>query len=285
MIKRVIQVIFPLVFIYKCSRTIVKNRRRYMKIIIFSKRSKRQNIFLITSVCVFVGLFLAMTVFRASAVFKENEKALPIYCVDTKEKKIALTFDTNWGDDNMIKILDILDENDVKATFFILGTWMDKYPDMVKEIYKRGHEIGNHSNNHPDFINISKDRIIEEIAVTDAKLMKLIGTGTSIFRFPSGSYNEEAVKIVESTNHFCIQWDVDSIDWKEHGADIEYNRVMKKTRPGSILLFHNGAKYTPETLPKIIKDLKSKGYEFVKVSDLIYKENYYIDYSGKQISK
>lgn len=256
-----------------------------MKIIIISKRSKRQNIFLMSAACIFIGLLLVMTFFRTYGVFAKNGKNLPIYCVDTKEKKIALTFDTNWGSDNITEILDILDKNNVKATFFMLGVWIDKYPEETKEIYNRGHEIGNHSNNHPDFSHISKERIVQEVAVTDAKLTKLLGINTNIFRFPSGSYNEEAVKIVESTNHFCIQWDVDSVDWKEHGADIEYNRVIKKVKPGSILLFHNAAKYTPETLPRIIKDLKSQGYEFVKVSQLIYKKNYYIDYSGKQISK
>ncbi|MGK0467928.1 MAG: peptidoglycan/xylan/chitin deacetylase (PgdA/CDA1 family), partial [Clostridium sp.] len=83
----------------------------------------------------------------------------------------------------------------------------------------------------------------------------------------------------------CIQWDVDSIDWKEQGAEIEYKRIVEKTKPGSILLFHNNAKYTPENLPKILDYLKAEGFEFVRISDLIYKDNYYIDVAGKQIQK
>lgn len=256
-----------------------------MKIIFFSKRSKRENVFLISSLAVITFMFLAITAFRTHDVLSKNEKKLPIYCVDSKEKKIAITFDTNWGNENITEILNILDENDVKATFFILGVWVDKYPGEVKEIYKRGHEIGNHSDSHPDFIHISKEAAMKEIAATDAKFMKLLGKGTNLFRFPSGSYNNEAMTAVESMKHIPIQWDVDSIDWKEHGADIEYNRVVTRVNPGSIILFHNAAKYTLETLPRVIKDLKAQGYGFVKVSDLIYKEGYYIDHEGKQMLK
>lgn len=255
-----------------------------MKIVIISKISKRKKIMLAAMIFIFLFLLLA-TLLRTYGVFAKHDRALPIYSVDTKDKKIAITFDTNWGTENMDKILDILDKNHVKATFFIIGAWIDKYPEETKEIYKRGHEIGNHSNTHPDFSYASKDRMIQEIAATDAKLMKLLGVSTNIFRFPSGSYTEEAVKTVQSTNHYCIQWDVDSIDWKEHGADIEYNRVMSKVKPGSIILFHNGAKYTPENLERIIVNLRAQGYEFVKISDLIYKDNYYIDNFGKQIPK
>ncbi|WP_338079471.1 polysaccharide deacetylase family protein, partial [Clostridium haemolyticum] len=101
-----------------------------------------------------------------------------------------MTFDTNWGTNNTKKVLDILDKYDAKATFFLMGTWIDKHENETKEIFNQGHEIGNHSNSHPDFTLISRTRIIEEIAATDAKLMNLLGKGTEVFRFPSGSYNE-----------------------------------------------------------------------------------------------
>ncbi len=209
---------------------------------------------------------------------------LPIYCIDTKDKKIAISFDVSWGEDNIEKILDILDKYNIKATFFLVGGWVDENPDKVKEIYKRGHEIGNHSNRHPDMTKISKERIIQEIDINDAKIRQLTGEGTKLFRFPEGAYNDSAVQIASGTGHYCIQWDVDSIDWKEEGADIEYNRIIKNTKPGSILLFHNTAKYTPGNLPKIIENLQRNGYKFMKIGDLIYKTDYKIDYSGKQIS-
>ncbi|MBM7870044.1 polysaccharide deacetylase family sporulation protein PdaB [Clostridium pascui] len=212
-----------------------------------------------------------------------QDKNIPIYSVDTQEKKVSITFDVNWGNDNTIEILDILDKYNVKATFFIIGNWAEDFPELTKEIYKRGHEIGNHSDTHPDFTQVSKDRIIKEISVADAKIMKITGQGTKLFRCPSGSYNDNALNAVKSAGYNCIQWDVDSIDWKAEGADIEYERVMKKVNAGSIILFHSDAKFTPYNLPRIIENLKANGYSFVKVGDLIYKENYKINLEGKQI--
>ncbi|MGV8981357.1 polysaccharide deacetylase family sporulation protein PdaB [Clostridium sp.] len=222
---------------------------------------------------------------KTKGVFLGEQRKLPIYSVDIKEKKIALSFDASWGEDKTDDILKILDKYNVKATFFVVGAWIDKYPDKLKTIYEKGHEIGNHSNKHPIMTTISKDRMINEIAITDAKIMSITGQVTTLFRCPSGEYNNLVIETVESTNHYCIQWDADSIDWKAQGAEIELDRILKKTKPGSILLFHNEAKYTPQNLPKILEYLKGEGYEFVKISDLIYKNNYYINGQGKQIKK
>lgn len=213
-----------------------------------------------------------------------TNREIPIYCVDTNEKKVAITFDVSLGDEYIEKILNILDKYNVKATFFVVGDWVDRNPDKLKEIYEKGHEIGNHSNRHPDMTKISNERIIEDININDAKIRNIVGVGTELFRCPEGAYNDRVINVVKKSGYYCIQWDVDSIDWKEQGADIEYNRVIKKVKPGSIILFHNTAKYTPENLPKIIKKLKEEGYSFVKVGDLIYRNNYKLDNEGKQIS-
>lgn len=235
----------------------------------------------------FIGVLTTLSIYnlKTNGAFLGEKRKLPIYSVDTRDKKIAISFDVSWGDDRTDDILKILDKYNVKATFFIVGAWIDQYPEKLKMMYEKGHEIGNHSNRHPIMTTISKEKIIKEIAMTDAKIMAVTGKGTTLFRCPSGEYNNLVIESVEATNHYCIQWDVDSIDWKEEGAEIEYNRIVKKTKPGSILLFHNDAKYTPENLPRILENLKTQGYEFVKVSDLIYKNNYYINEAGKQIQK
>lgn len=220
---------------------------------------------------------------RNTGVFINTNRKLPIYSVDTQEKKVAITFDVSLGNDNMDEILDTLDKYDIKATFFLVGEWIDSHSDEVKELYKRGHEIGNHSDKHPDMTKLSKDEIIEDININDAKIRNLIGTSTKLFRCPSGSYNNSVIQTVENAGWYCIQWDADSIDWKDQGMELEYNRIMKNVKPGSILLFHTTAKYTPQNLPRIIENLKKEGYKFVKVGDLIYKTNYHIDYSGRQI--
>ena len=235
----------------------------------------------------FIGISTIIGVYnwKTKGTFIGNQRKLPIYSVDTKEKKIAISFDASWGDDRTQEILNTLDKYNAKATFFVVGAWIDQYPDMLKKMSEKGHEIGNHSNKHPIMTTISAGKMLEEIATTDAKIMSITGKATTLFRCPSGEYNNLVIDTVESTNHYCIQWDADSIDWKEEGAEIEYNRIIKKTKPGSILLFHNDAKYTPGNLIKILENFKAQGYEFVTVSDLIYKNNYYIDEAGKQIQK
>lgn len=230
-----------------------------------------------------VAITTVLLHYTSLQTFVTGNKKIPIYCVDTNEKKVAISFDSCSDPDYTSKILDILDKYNIKADFFLVGYYVDKHPDMVREIQKRGHEIGNHSNKHPDMAFSSKDKIVSEIAACDTKIMKITGEMPRLFRCPSGSYNDTVLKAVESTNHYCIQWDVDSVDWKEYGLDKEYNRVISKAKSGSIILFHNNAKYTPENLPRVIEKLKGEGYTFVKISDLIYKNNYKIDISGKQI--
>lgn len=224
---------------------------------------------------------LVMRNFYMEAFAPVNKK-LPIYSVNTTEKKMSITFDVNWGEDKTKEILDILDEYDIKATFYIIGLWCDDYPERVKEIYSRGHEIGNHSNKHVDYTKLSKEAIMKDVEIANAKIFQLTGEIPKTFRFPSGSYNDLAVETVESMGLKAIQWDVDSIDWKALGQQIEYERVVSKAKEGSILLFHSDGKYTPENLRKIIEKYQSEGYEFVKVSEMIYQDNYYLDYQGKQ---
>jgi peptidoglycan-N-acetylglucosamine deacetylase len=252
-------------------------------IFFYIRKSKLKKVF--TALTILLSSVLMMTIvdYGKSGVFSNAGRKLPIYSVDTKEKKVAITFDVSWDKDNTDKILALLDKYNVKATFFLVGTWIDQYPDKLKAMYDKGHEIGNHTNRHPDMNSITREKLINEIELADSKIRKITGQGTTLFRSPSGAYNDLVIETVENMKRYCIQWDVDSVDWREEGADIEYNRVIKKTSPGSIILFHNEAKYTPENLPRIIEYLKKEGYKFEKVSELIYKENYYINYSGKQI--
>ena len=218
-------------------------------------------------------------------VFAKDNK--PIHCVDRDDKKISLTFDVNWAEnDYLYEILDLLDENNIKATFFIMGKWVI-YPEgnreKLVEIHKRGHEIGNHSYVHPDFKNIGKERIIEEVKKTEEIIEKEVGVKTNLFRFPSGSYSKESLSAIEGLEYKSIQWDVDSVDWKGESKEREYKKVVNNVKGGSILLYHNNGKYTVENLKEIIPKLKSEGYEFVKISDIIYENSYEIDDNGKQL--
>ena len=209
-----------------------------------------------------------------------NQK--PIYCVDTTEKKVAISFDAAWGADNTKKILDILDSYEVHATFFLVGFWIEKYPEMVKEIDARGYEIGNHSQNHPQMTKLSVTQMKNEINSVNEKIYNLIGKTPDIFRPPFGDYNDTVIKSMYEINMHTIQWSIDSLDWKEYGKQQLIDRVLKNVKSGDIILFHNNAKYTPDALPEILEELQNKGFSVCSVGELIYKENYYVNNQGIQ---
>ena len=222
-----------------------------------------------------------------SAQPKPAKKNLPIYCVNTDEKKVAISFDAAWGADDTEELLIILKNNDVKATFFLCGYWVDKYPEEVKRIYEEGHEIGNHSNTHPHGSQISLEQNKNEIMEVHKKVKDLLGYDMNLYRPPFGEYNDTVLQAAKEVGYHTIQWDIDSLDWKEYGVEHEVNQVLKHKHlgNGSIILFHNDAKYTPDSLDTILKGLKEKGYDVVPIGELIHKENYYMDHEGRQFLK
>jgi polysaccharide deacetylase family sporulation protein PdaB len=226
-------------------------------------------------------------VFKTITIAEASKRKLPIYSVETEEKKVAISFDAAWGADDTDKLLDILDEYEVKATFFLCGYWVDKYPDEVKKIYGKGHELGNHSKTHAHGAQLSLSQNIEEIMGAHNKVKDLLGIDMKVYRPPYGEYNNTVIQAAEDSGYYPIQWDVDSHDWMNKGVDYEINRVLnnKNLRSGSILLFHNDAKDTPVALPVILKGLKEKGYSIGPVSDLIYKDNYRLDNTGRQFKE
>lgn len=143
-----------------------------------------------------------------------GKKALPIYCIQTDEKKISISFDAAWGADDTIKLLDILDKHNVKTTFFMTGGWVSTYPDMVKEIYNRGHDLGNHSENHKEMSKLNASEQKEEITAVDNKIKELTGYDCFLFRPPYGDYNSLLINTVYGCNHYPVQWDVDTPDIK-----------------------------------------------------------------------
>ena len=212
-------------------------------------------------------------------------KALPIYCVQTEEPKIALTFDAAWGNEDTDTILDILKKHNLHVTFFMTGGWMEKYPEDVKKIYEAGHDVGNHSETHRNMSQFSVKEQKEEIMIPHQRIKEQLGIDMNLFRMPYGDYNNEVVLTVRESGYEPIQWSVDSLDWKDYGADSIVNTVLnhESLTNGAIILCHNGAKYTKDALERLIVGLEEKGYEIVPVSKLIYKGSYHMDVSGRQI--
>ena len=221
----------------------------------------------------------------AASVAKSRE--LPIYCVDSKEKKVALSFDAAWGNEDTQIILDILAKYDVHVTFFMTGGWIESYPDDVKAILAAGHDLGNHSENHKQMSKLNETECTEEIMKAHEKVKELTGYDMFLFRPPYGDYNDNLIRTAEKCGYYPIQWSVDSLDWKDYGADSIVDKVLnhKNLDNGAIILMHNGAKYTKDALERVIVGLKEQGYEIVPISELIMTDNYTIDNTGKQIAK
>lgn len=214
-----------------------------------------------------------------------NGKELPIYSVETDEKKVALTFDAAWGNEDTARILDILKKHDVRVTFFMTGGWVEKYPEDVKAIQAAGHDLGNHSENHKNMSALSEEEQKKEILKVHERVKELTGITMQLFRPPYGDYNNSLIRSAEECGYYSIQWSVDSLDWKDYGIDSIINTVIqnKELKNGAIILCHNGAKYTADALDTLLTDLEEKGYTIVPVSELIYKENYHMDVTGRQI--
>ena len=211
-----------------------------------------------------------------------SQRVLPIYSVERDSKAIALSFDAAWGNEDTQLLIDILNQYNVKATFFLVGDWVDRYPESVKQLYDAGMEIGNHSDNHAHFTKLSSEGITADVSACNEKIKAITGAAPTLFRCPYGEYDDHVVSAINGMGMHVIQWDVDSLDWKDLSAEEIYERVTSRAAPGSICLFHNAALHTPEALPSIIEYLLSEGYSIVPISQLIFTENYTIDHTGRQ---
>ena len=242
---------------------------------------------IVLTVLAIVGLGIK---FLPDAITVSNigkKRDLPIYSVVTDENKVALSFDAAWGNDDTQRILDILEKHNVKVTFFMTGEWVRKYPEDVKKIAAAGHDLGNHSENHKQMTKLTKEQCKEEIMKAHNRVKELTGIEMELFRPPYGDYNNMVVGVARECGYYTIQWDVDSLDWKDYGVDSIVKKCTehKNLRKGSIILLHNGAKYTPDALERIILGLKEKGFELVPISQLIHRGEYTIDHEGRQHKK
>lgn len=218
--------------------------------------------------------------------YEVKGKKLPIYCVETEKPQVALSFDAAWGNEDTMKLMEILAKHNVKVTFFMTGGWVEKYPEDVKYIFSQGHDLGNHSENHKNMSQLGEAEMKEELKKVHDKVKELTGADMKLFRPPYGDYDSRVVEAADSLGYYPIQWDIDSLDWKDYGSDAIVDKVLNHSHlgNGSIILMHNGAKYTPEALDAIITGLKSKGYQLVPISQLIKKDQFHLNHEGRQIS-
>lgn len=235
-------------------------------------------------VCILFAVQLGDAAIAVSSSYGARE--LPIYSVETDEKKISISFDAAWGAEDFQQIIDILDKHNVKTTFFMTGEWVEKYPECVKLLVEKGHDLGNHSATHPDMTTLSKEKQKEQILKVHNTVKELTGYEMDLFRPPYGAYNNDVIRSCYEVGYYPVQWSVDSLDWQDLSATEIIDKVCnhKALENGSIILCHNGAKHTAEALDEMLTNLKEQGYEIVPISELILRENYHMDVTGQQIA-
>ncbi len=229
------------------------------------------------AVMVMIGLIAGQYVSASTAT-----KKLPIYAVQTDEKKIAITFDAAWTNQDTDELINILKKHNATATFFVVGDWAEKFPESVKAFHDAGHTIANHSDTHKSFSKCSREEIKAEIVNCNKKLEEITGEKVTLLRAPSGDYTNESIEVAKSLNMYTIQWDCDSLDYTKLSVEEIVDRVVNGTKNGSIVLFHNGVDNTAEALDRSLTEFSKQGYSFVSVNDLIFKDNYYLDHTGRQ---
>lgn len=236
------------------------------------------------AICVFFGLPWLINN-PATVGTAATTRELPIYNVARDNKCVSLTFDAAWGNEDTELLIEILGKYNVKATFFVVGEWVDKYPESVKALSDAGHEVMSHSDDHAHFTKLSESGIIANLGACNDKIEAVTGVRPTLFRCPYGEYDDHVIKTVNSVGMTAVQWNIDSLDWKDLSAKEIVKRVTSSMESGSIVLFHNAAKHTPEALPGIIEYLLSEGYEIMPVSEILLKGEYEIDHAGKQWPK
>ena len=209
-----------------------------------------------------------------------SSRQLPIYRVRSEEKRAALSFDAAWGNEDTQTLIDILSAHDVRATFFLVGQWVERYPESVQALAAAGEEIMNHSETHPHLNALTTDGVQQEVNACSDRIEALTGTRPMLFRCPYGEYDDHVIEAVRAIGVTPVQWDVDSLDWKGISAEEITDRVLSKVQPGSIVLFHNAAEHTPEALSGIIEALQADGYTLVPVSELLLPGDCTIDSAG-----
>lgn len=230
---------------------------------------------------VIAGAFTANAA-GAAEVFWNKARSLPIYSVERTDKKIAISFDCAWGVEFTDSILEHLKEANVRATFFTVQFWAERYSSYLRKISEAGHEVGTHSATHSYMSKQSEAEIRSELKSSSEAITNVTGKEVTLFRPPYGDYDDLLVDTANAMGLYPIQWDVDSLDWKDLSASDIAARITQNVKNGSIILCHNNGLHTAEALPIIFDTLQAKGFQFVPIGELIYRENYTIDATGRQ---
>lgn len=218
--------------------------------------------------CLLTVVYLAGNWWQQSTTVTAD-KRIPIYQGSSEKKQVSLAINIDWGEEYLPDMLNILESNQVKATFFITGRWAQKFPEITRSIAQKGHEIGNHGFSHASPNKMSLEQNKSEITRTMSVIEKATGKRTRLFAPPSGERADHVLQAAAELGHSTILWSVDTIDWERPSPDVIINRVFKKVHNGAIILMHP-TNSTLEALPEIIRELKNREYILVTVSENVF---------------
>ena len=229
--------------------------------------------------CISPALFLvSVALAQETASPTEKPKPIPapaepkitVSSVPVDGPYIALTFDDGPNEKLTPRLLDLLAQHHIHATFFVIGENVEQHPEIVKRAAREGHEIGNHSWSHPNLAKMSDENVRDQIKRTEEVIRGAIGARSVLLRPPYGSLNARQKHFIhDELGYEIVLWDVDPYDWKRPGPSVVTNRILKETRPGSIVLSHDIHPGTIEAMPATLSELEAKGFKFVTVSELL----------------
>lgn len=198
-----------------------------------------------------------------------------IFIDKTEEKRLYLTFDNGYEQGYTSKILDVLREKQVPAAFFVTGHYIKEEPELVRRMVNEGHIVGNHSFNHPNFVQTSDAKIREELESVEQLFHKVTGKQMPKYlRPPRGIFSERTLAISSQLGYTNVFWSLAYKDWetnRQKGWKYAYDNVMKRVHPGAVILLHTVSKDNAEALGKIIDDLRKQGYSFHSLDELMAK--------------
>ena len=243
---------------------------------IFGFGIKSENKFINITCNIILGC-LVLAVFGLSIISPLSTEAYVVsspayYSGDKSSNKVCLMINVYWGTEYLDDMLESLEKNQVKTTFFIGGYWAGKNNEMLKKIYDKGHEIANHGYFHKDHSKLNFEQNKNEIVMTQELIESIIGVKTTLFAPPSGSYNDRVLSVADSLGYKTIMWSRDTIDWRDKDENIIYKRATEKTVGGDLILMHPTAQ-TASALDRIITTLKGKGLELTTVSNTLGGQN------------
>ncbi|WP_096199408.1 polysaccharide deacetylase family protein [Bacillus sp. FJAT-45350] len=192
----------------------------------------------------------------------------PIYKGNPEKEMVTLLVNVAWGNEYLPHILKVMNNHDVKSTFFLDGSWVKKNPKLAKMVLEEGHEIGNHAYSHPDMKQLTAARAREELQKTNEVIHATLDVTPKWFAPPSGSFRQETVELADEMNMKTIMWSVDTVDWRKPEPHTMVQNVLGKVHPGAMILMHPTSS-TAAGLEQLILGLKSKGYQIGTVSQLM----------------